>query len=150
MYFLLLLAMLFSKPANPPANETEVEVVVSNIKKAKGVLVISLYNDSKAFPKVGRETLTQKVVLDDTVTHHVLIKVPAEGWYAIAMFQDELEQGKIKQDDIGVPEEPYGFSNNIRPKTSAPTFTACKFFAGSNTKTVANIRLIQPMGFKRL
>lgn len=150
MYFMLLLALLFGRHPQPPANEAEIEVVVSNIKNPKGVLVISLYNDSRAFPKAGREYLTQKAALNDTLPHHVLIKVPAESWYAIAMFQDELQQGKIKQDGLGVPEEPYGFSNNIHPKTSAPSFSACKFYAGGNTRTVANIRLIQHIGFRKL
>ena len=33
---------------------------------------------------------------------------------------------------IGIPKEPYGFSNNVRPKLSKPTFEACKFHLEDN------------------
>jgi uncharacterized protein (DUF2141 family) len=127
------------------APETEVEVVLSNIRNPKGIFVISFYNNSKSFPKPGKEAFTEKVEVNDTLPHAVKIKLPAEGWYAIAMFQDEDKIGKIKQDEIGIPLEAYGFSNNIHPKTRAPSFTACKFYAGANGNSPIDIRLIQPI-----
>ena len=33
---------------------------------------------------------------------------------------------------IGIPKEPYAFSNNIRPKLSKPTFEECKFLLENN------------------
>jgi uncharacterized protein (DUF2141 family) len=133
-----------------PAPQPEVEVVLSNIKSAKGVFVISFYNDDKSFPKPGHEAFTEKVIVKDTLVHTVKIKLPAEGWYAIAMFQDENETGKIKQDEIGIPLEAYGFSNNVHPKTSAPKFAACRFYVGAVTNAPVAIRLIQPKLFKKL
>lgn len=129
---------------SPKQDELETEVLIRNIKNTKGVFVISFYNDEKAFPKPGKELLTQKVEVKDTLPHMVKIKVPKEGWYAIAMFQDEDENGKIKQDKVGIPMEPYAFSNNIHPHLEAPNFTACKFFVSHTEPKPMEIRLIQP------
>jgi uncharacterized protein (DUF2141 family) len=124
--------------------EPEVEVVLSNIKNPKGVFVISFYNDEKSFPKPGGEAFTEKVVVKDTLVRTVTCHLPANGWYAIAMFQDEDETGKIKQDKIGIPLEAYAFSNNIHPKTGPPSFAACKFYVGEDSNSPIAIRLIQP------
>ena len=153
MPILLLTALIFffsslTMPSHP--NEIETEVLIRNIKGTKGVFVISFYDDEKAFPKVGKELLTEKVEVKDTFPHTIHVKVPKEGWYAIAMFQDEDLNGKIKQDRVGIPEEPYAFSNNIHPRVEAPTFSICKFYVGKEASKPIEIRLIQPRFHGRL
>jgi len=141
------LLLLFSGFAIAPPIASDglvTEVLIRNIKDTKGVFVISFYDDEKAFPKAGKELLTEKVQVKDTLPHLIKVKVPKEGWYAIAMFQDEGETGKIKQDKVGIPEEPYGFSNNIHPRVEAPTFAMCKFYVGKGPAKPMEIRLIQP------
>ena len=146
-FALILLVLSGAKRVNT-VQQPEIEVVIKNIKSPSGVFVISFYNDPKSFPKPGKEVITDKIKVNDINEHRIKFKLPAEGWYAIALFQDEYETGKIKQDKIGVPLEPYAFSNNIRPKTAAPSFTACKFYvtAGNNTPQVIN--LIHPLFVK--
>jgi len=129
--------------------ESEVEVVLTNIKTPKGVFVISFYDNDASFPKPGKEAFTERVMVKDTMAHAVKCKLPAEGWYAIAMFQDEDETGKIKQDKIGIPLEAYAFSNNIHPKTGPPAFSACKFYVGGNNASPIAIKLIQPKIFHK-
>jgi uncharacterized protein (DUF2141 family) len=141
----ILLIVFFSSFRVPSiaSTEFETEIVVRNIKDTRGVFIISFYDDAAAFPKVGKELLTEKVIVKDTLPHVIKVKVPKEGWYAIAMFQDEDENGKIKQDKIGIPEEPYAFSNNIHPRIEAPSFSSCKFYVGNTAKPI-DISLIQP------
>ena len=151
MRILFLISLLFTFSGATqvkPAQQPEIEIVIKNIKSAKGVFVVSFYNDAKSFPRPGKETVTDKIKVNDTNEHRIKFKLPAEGWYAIALFQDEYETGKIKQDKIGVPLEPYAFSNNIRPKTAAPNFTACKFYVGSGNNTPQVINLIHPLFVK--
>ena len=148
MRFILFTALIFFFTdfaiISPVSNDIEAEILIRNIKSPKGVFVISLYDDAKAFPKVGKELLTEKIPVNDTLPHTVRIKVPKEGWYAIALFQDEDQSGKIKQDKVGIPHEPYAFSNNIHPRVEAPTFSACRFYVRKDDKGVMEIRLIQP------
>ncbi|QFZ55335.1 DUF2141 domain-containing protein [Oceanihabitans sp. IOP_32] len=33
---------------------------------------------------------------------------------------------------IGIPKEPFGFSNNMKPKFAKPTFEECKFSLTEN------------------
>ena len=139
LLYMLCCHLLYLQP-----EQREAEILIRNIKNTKGNLVISLYDDAAAFPKVGKALLTETVTVRDTMPHLIKVKVPKEGYYAVAMFQDEDDNGKIKQDKVGIPEEPYAFSNNIHPKVAAPTFTLCKFYIGAADSKPIEIRLIQP------
>ena len=62
------------------------------------------------------------------------------GFYAIKMFQDINRNGKFDTDLLGLPLEPYGFSNNAKPILSEPGFSATRFRVGRG-QTVITIRL---------
>ena len=42
------------------------------------------------------------------------------GDYAVAIYHDENGNGQLDKRLFGIPKEPYGFSNNYRPRLSAP------------------------------
>lgn len=58
------------------------------------------------------------------------------GELAITLYQDINSDGRIDRDLIGMPEEPYAFSNNYKPVIKAPSFNDCKFYYSSTTNTV--------------
>lgn len=47
--------------------------------------------------------------------------IPA-GAYSVALFQDINGNGKMDKNYLGIPTEPYGFSNNPKVKWQSPTF----------------------------
>jgi uncharacterized protein (DUF2141 family) len=63
------------------------------------------------------------------------------GVYGIALYQDLNSDGEINKSMIGIPKEPYAFSNNIKPKFKAPSFGDCKF-TYSEAKSTIRIALL--------
>lgn len=57
---------------------------------------------------------------------YVLKDIPL-GTYAIAISQDVNGNGKQDTNWIGIPKEPYGFSNNAKGKMGPPDFEDAKF-----------------------
>jgi uncharacterized protein (DUF2141 family) len=49
------------------------------------------------------------------------------GKYAIVCFHDENNNGKFDENAPGMPKEGYCFSNNVKPRFSAPKFDQCGF-----------------------
>ena len=49
-----------------------------------------------------------------------------KGDYAISIYHDVNADKECNMNFIGIPKEPYGFSNNFRPKFAKPTFNDCK------------------------
>jgi uncharacterized protein (DUF2141 family) len=123
MIFTWILFTLFSTAA---VNEIEHELVIriTNIKNTEGKpLMIGVYAKTDAFPDYGKSSYSKKVLpKGNEVT--VTFKLPA-GEYAVGLMHDLNQNGKIDKNWVGYPTEPFGFSNNFKPKLGAPSFKDC-------------------------
>ncbi len=50
----------------------------------------------------------------------------SDGEYAISVFHDLNGNQELDKNWMGIPTEPYGFSNNARGKFGPPTYNQCK------------------------
>lgn len=106
-------------------------VVATNVKSDQGSIVVWVYDDADKW--LGDGWRTQKVTAvagnrkDDSVT--VELDLPP-GDYALSVFQDVENDGKLARNFIGIPKEPAGLSNNLRPKFGPPRFKDAKFTVG--------------------
>ena len=55
------------------------------------------------------------------------------------LYHDENGDGKMNRNFFGIPKEPFGFSNNVKPKFSMPTFEECKFLLDENLELQVNL-----------
>jgi uncharacterized protein (DUF2141 family) len=74
----------------------------------------------------------------DRVTLDLLL--PA-GEYALSVFQDVNDNGKLERNFIGMPKEPAGLSNNLRPKFGPPKYKDAVFAVTVGTLTEQKIEL---------
>jgi len=121
---LALLAALLAF-ASLPAAAAELTVTVDNLRSAKGDVRLSAYASAAEWPD-NSAAQNDKVAPAQKggVTFH--FDLPP-GTYAIACFHDENANGKFDQSFLGIPEEGYGFSNNLHPFLGAPSFAAASF-----------------------
>lgn len=124
MYILLICFSLlvgFVTTENP-----QLTIEVQNIKVLEGNIRIGVFNRSEKFLKQGATFRTYVVPVDKT-TQTIVIRDLPKGDYAFLLYHDENTDGKLNQNMLGIPIEPFGFSNNVRPKFAKPTFEECKF-----------------------
>jgi uncharacterized protein (DUF2141 family) len=59
-------------------------------------------------------------------------------WYErpIQNLQDMNDSWAIDKNGLGIPKEPYAFSNDIRPKLRAPSFDDCKFIYSKKENSI--------------
>ena len=62
------------------------------------------------------------------------------GHYAVAVFQDTNGNHRLDTNVLGIPTEPYGFSNDAAGVTGPPTFDNAKFTVGTSSAAIT-IRL---------
>lgn len=117
----------------------DLTVEVTDLENNDGVLQYGLYNNSDKFPIVG-ETLKMVRVKTSSASRKYTFKNLPKGNYAVAIYQDENNNDNCDKNFLGVPIEPYAFSNDIRPKLSAPSFKDCSFML-DKSKTV-KIKLV--------
>lgn len=99
---------------------------IPNIIEVKGRIQVGLYDNKDNFPKEGKEFKRYFIKVDSKDLKFTLNDIPS-GDYAIALYHDANSDGTCNSNLIGIPTESYGFSNNIKPFLSAPSFSATKF-----------------------
>ncbi|MDX2190870.1 MAG: DUF2141 domain-containing protein [Bacteroidota bacterium] len=103
------------------AQKTTVTIQVNNIQVGKGSVVINIYDKEASFFKTAFVSKTQTA---DNASLKFTFEIP-NGTYAISIYQDIDNNGKLNQGWFEIPLEPVGFGNNFKPKFSAPTFHNC-------------------------
>ena len=103
------------------------------LRNNKGQLVCSLWQGPEGFPRDDSHILKHVTAPIKNAGGECVFAGPLPaGDYAVTLFHDEDSSGKFKSNMIGYPLEGYGFSNNVVPQFSAPTFDQCKFHYDGN------------------
>ena len=97
---------------------------VKNIKHDKGKILIAIYNKEEEFMK--ERFADKSVKVDALESLKVEFQLPP-GRYAITIFHDINDNNELNTNFIGIPKEPYGFSNNPKITLGPPNFKQTSF-----------------------
>ena len=120
---LLLLAAVIV--ASVPAMAAPLTVTVDNLRNGNGDVRLSAFASAAEWPdnSAAANDKVEPAQKGSVVFHFDL----PPGTYAIACFHDENANGRFDQNFLGIPKEGYGFSNNVHPFFSAPSFESASF-----------------------
>ena len=127
--FALLLgsSVLSAGPAPRPAPATQlVTIVVSDLASTQALVKLNFYNAPEKFLKDGQMAIRMFVKPEGKKEITVPVEL-APGEWAVALTQDLNNNNKLDKNFLGIPTEPFAFSNNVKPRFSAPSFQQCKF-----------------------
>lgn len=125
------------------ANAGELTVTITDIRAAKGTLLVSVVNTEAAWNNQEKPVAADKIAVADRTRagEPVVLKfnLPA-GSYAVQVMHDENDNGKLDTNVMGIPVEGYGFSNNPQVMRRA-YFSEAKFdLTGAPTAIVVRLR----------
>ncbi len=107
---------------------------VEGFEKVGGKLYVAIFNSQESFRKKPCAAFAVDVK-DKTVI--VPCKGLPIGTYAISMYQDENNNGKLDTAAFGIPTEKYGFSNDAKGVMGPPSYEKCSFsFSKDMTLTI--------------
>lgn len=99
----------------------------TNLREARGSLYIGIYDSEAGFLKPEKACFKKIVPVGTTGTLRLEAVDLPPGTYALSCFHDLNNNGELDTNLFGIPSEPYGFSNNARPKFRAPKWDEAKF-----------------------
>ncbi len=105
---LLIPVVFYLNPAVPVSGNITVEI--DGLTKAGGTMVIGLFDNKKDF-NVTPVKFFRVTVKDLQAIKVVFMDIPYNS-YAISVYQDVNDNGKLDKNYLGIPTEPYGFSND--------------------------------------
>ena len=86
----------------------DVEIVVTGIKENSGTIVISIHDSAESFRKHIPYRNVELAAAGEKAVYHIRLKA---GEYAFCVYHDVNGDGKLNTNAIGIPKEPFGFSN---------------------------------------
>ena len=106
-------------------NTKKLSIKISNIQSKGKILYVGIYRAGDEFPEFNKYWKNSKAT---TTSNEMTIEFDVPyGDYAVAVSHDLNGNGKLDKNLFGYPKEPFGFSNNYKPKLSSPNFSDCKF-----------------------
>ncbi|WP_167851953.1 DUF2141 domain-containing protein [Hymenobacter elongatus] len=118
-----------------PVATSLVSVIVTDLPSTKATVKLYFYNIKDNFLKRGSYTLLKYVKPAGSKQITLPVDLPNGEW-AVALTQDTNNNDLVDKNFLGIPTEPYAFSNNVRPTLAAPAFDECKFMVSGAAKVV--------------
>jgi uncharacterized protein (DUF2141 family) len=133
----MLLAAGLVAPARAQDQTTTLVIHVEDVSPKGGILRLGLY-DEASYPDDDSKPVASADVKAEAGRTTITLNNLAPGVYAIQAYQDTNSNDKMDTSWFGIPQEPFGFSRDARPKLSKPRFAAVKFEVspGSNVQTL--------------
>jgi uncharacterized protein (DUF2141 family) len=124
-----------------------VQVKVTGIQGNQGVVRIAMFDTAQNFSEKSNSApgAFQKGIAsisNNSQAVYTFKNVPY-GAYAIKLFHDEDNSGKLKKNFFGKPQEGFGFSNNPPIAHQAPSFEQAKFVV-DQARVAITIEMINP------
>lgn len=105
-------------------SELSITVKINNLDSNNGRVFIALYNSQASFLDSAFKATAKKVVSNSC---EVTFENIEKGEYAISLFHDENDNGKMDSNAFGIPSEDYGCSNNAKGFMGPPKWEDAKF-----------------------
>lgn len=132
----ILIGCMLLMGANALYAQHKVELTIKGIEKVQGTVLVAVYNSAETFMK--KRLTSKKVVVTGKEATFIFENV-AEGDYAISTFHDENDNNKLDTNFFGVPNEPYGFSNDARGSFGPPSFDKARVKVDGDKKLVITL-----------
>ena len=126
---LSLILLLATANSGLAAGTGKIKLMITGFKTADGIVRVVLVNSKESYLKdAGQETgpAASVKVGADMKAQYTFDNV-AYGAYVIKIYHDVNNNNKLDKNMLGIPKEPYGFSNNARGKMGLPSYDAVTF-----------------------
>ena len=104
------------------------------MESKSGAIQVAVFNSADRFLEHPCHQQAINVVAQDTVK--ASFRLPP-GEYSVAVYHDVNENQELDKNFFGIPDEAYGFSNDIRgSRMGPPTFDDTKIILDKKARTV--------------
>ena len=125
--------LISAQESNTVTLTIEIEVTKYN----KGSILLALYNSEESYMKTPYKAAKAEVVNNKAVISFENIE---KGSYTFSMFHDVNDNKKMDKNFMGIPKEPYGFSNNQKGRFGPPDYEKVVFDVNENQTLQVSIK----------
>lgn len=115
---------------------------IYNISAAKGSIRLAVFKSAEDFDAEKNAIYERVVPLTSREDVFLNIPLSTDRRHAIALYHDLNNNGKLDRNLMGIPKEPYAFSNNPTSKWQAPTFAEISFLPSQTNNSQFDLQLL--------
>jgi len=104
----------------------DLTITITEIQNPKGEVYVAVYDSEQSYLNLPQAKAKLMEKPKDGRVVLVVHDLPA-GRYAVASFQDLNGNAELDKNGLGVPQEPYGFSNDAIGLAGPPKFNKAAF-----------------------
>lgn len=127
--------------APAPSETVTLDVTVTGIKSAKGVIRLALCPPAAGFPDCRDHTVRSLSLPIEKGAARAALTGLAPGTYAVSVFHDTNSNSKLDT-FMGIPKEGYGFSRNPGFKPRAPRFDEAAIAVTASSAVTIQLRYL--------
>lgn len=120
------------------AQTASITLNVKGLTEAKGAMSVALFDSEEDYDSKDKYTVAGDYPVDSIVFVYTFTDLPS-GTYAVKVYHDIDGNGEMKKNWIGIPKEPFGFSNDAKGKMGPPSFENASFKVNSDTEIEINL-----------
>jgi len=134
--FLFTSILIFSLQTIKAQNETfTLTVEIFGLKNNTGKVFLAIFDNEQTFLKTNKEVNGMSVIIENNKAM-AQFRGLKKGEYALSLFHDKNNNNMLDKNLIGIPKEPYAFSNNATGIFGPPSFKDSKINLNAD-KTIA-------------
>lgn len=134
--FLFTSILIFSLQTIKAQNETfTLTVEIFELKNNTGKVFLAIFDNEQTFLKTNKEVNGMSVIIENNKAM-AQFRGLKKGEYALSLFHDKNNNNMLDKNLIGIPKEPYAFSNNATGIFGPPSFKDSKINLNAD-KTIA-------------
>jgi len=103
------------------------EIQMNNVESKEGMIRFAIFDQEEGFRDQEHPFYDDVVSVKGTDNLSITVSDLPFGHYTIGTFHDLNNNGVLDRNTLGIPNEPYAFSNNPTAKWKAPKFKESRF-----------------------
>ncbi|MEX1196243.1 MAG: MipA/OmpV family protein [Pseudohongiellaceae bacterium] len=143
LHCLLLASLVLLTTALTPARAGEIILRLSDPPE-RGNVIALVFRDGDSFGSFRDAWRREVFSVDETEPPYRIQDLP-EGDYAVLLFRDENNNGRLDRNFIGIPSEPFALSNDYQP-SGPPSFQRARVRVTPGEPVEQSLSLYRPLG----
>lgn len=133
MFKRLALPLLLATAAATHAQAASLELTVSGLNRAEGHVLVAVFDQADLWLK-GKPLRSARAKVEGGELKLQFDDLPEGVSLALSVVHDLNDNKRLDMNVMGMPTEPYGFSNNATGNFGPPSFEAAKLVLNGSTK----------------
>jgi uncharacterized protein (DUF2141 family) len=126
IFLLFFTSLLLCQPEAETVGTGSIKLIVIGIENDEGTIAVALANSREDYESFETVYKSARIPINNNIAEHIFENIPF-GEYAVKVYHDEDNNGKINRNFFGIPSEDYGFSNNASASFGPADYDDAKF-----------------------